>query len=224
VNLLGPLLLIPALAASPPVKELPNQEARSAFSNAEVCPGLKDSGTCPDFVELEVRDVIPLKEAKSNAVVLVSKDQSVVLPIFVDEGAALSIAFRLAHRTPPQPLSLDLLDSVLSRLGGEVTGVRIDDVHEHLLITHVFVRQGGRNLGFICRPSDAVALALKSRAKIFATKKVMAQAGITKKEIDQLGHGGLGMPGDEHGPGVGGSGPLPSPKSGGAAPDHEIQL
>ena len=48
--------------------------AGASFSPSEVCPTLQKSGTCPEFIELEVRDVIPLKEAKSNAVVLVSKD------------------------------------------------------------------------------------------------------------------------------------------------------
>jgi bifunctional DNase/RNase len=188
----------------------PAATSHGAFSSSEVCPTLQRNGTCPEFVELEVRDVIPLKEARSNAVVLVSKDQQVVLPIFVDESAALAIAFRLAHRTPPQPLSQDLLDNVLSRLGGQVTGVRIDDIHEHMLTTHVFIRQGTKNLGFDCRPSDGVAMALTRGARIFATKEVMAQAGITKKEIDHLRDRPPGSL-DPHGPGVGGSGPGPAP-------------
>ena len=49
------------------------------------------------------------------------------LPIFVDEAAAMAIAFRLAHVEPPHPLAQDLLDDVVEELGGQVTEVRIDD-------------------------------------------------------------------------------------------------
>jgi hypothetical protein len=68
-------------------------------------------------------------------------------------------------------------------------------------------------------------MALTRGARIFATKQVMAQAGITKKEIDQMRHGepdGLDLKGDE-GPGVGGSGKVePDGKS--ENPAKEIQL
>lgn len=165
---------------------------------SELCAGASARGRCPGLVELVVRDVIPLEEVQAHAVVLMSLDQRVVVPIFVDEGAAVAIAFRLAHQTPPQPLSQDLLDTMVSTLGAHVTGVRIDDVHAHAMTTHVFLEQGNRHVGLSARPSDAVALALSSGTRIWATPEVVRQAGITKQDIRQLGQ--------EHPMGVGGSG------------------
>ena len=58
----------------------------------------------------------------------------------------------------------------------ELTGIRIDSVTGQTLTTHIFVRQGDRELGLDARPSDAVAMALSGGARIFATRTVMARA------------------------------------------------
>lgn len=161
-----------------------------------------------ELIELEVKDVIPIEEANTHAVVLVSKDQQFMLPIFVTEEAAVSIAFRLAERASPHPLAADLLDSVVKEMGGDVTRVNIDDVQDDIYTSRVTIRQGSKDLRIEARPSDAIAMALTGHAKIFCTQKVMAHAGISKGEIDSLrehmgvGGGGAdpGMPEDQGNP------------------------
>jgi hypothetical protein len=64
----------------------------------------------PPLVQVEVKDVVPLKELNQHAVVLVSKEDGTVLPLFVDETAAVAIAFRLMGRpswTASSPASED---------------------------------------------------------------------------------------------------------------------
>ena len=163
---------------------------------------------CKELVELEVRDVIPLAEAKTHAVVLTTQDGTVVLPIFVDESAAVAIAFRLAHLRSPQPLSQDLLGSMVTELGAKVTEVRIDDLKDDIYVGRVFLEQGPRKMTLDARPSDSIAMALDGRARIRVTRKVLDEAGISREDINAM-RGGSG-------PGVGGSGdphasPLPSP-------------
>jgi uncharacterized protein len=135
-------------------------------------------------------------EAQTHAVVLTTKDRDIVLPVFVDEASAVSIAFRLAEREPPQPLAQDLLDDVVQQLGGRVTEVRIDDLRDNVYSGRVFLEQGKRKMTLDARPSDSIAMALTSHARIRVTRKVLTLAGISRDEID-------GMQG---GPGVGGSG------------------
>lgn len=162
---------------------------------------------CDRLMEMEVRDVVPLHSAATHAVVLVAKETGAVLPIFVDESSAVAIALRLAHQKSPHPLAQDLLDRVVEKLGGKVTEVRIDDVREDVFHGRVFISQGNKKLELDARPSDSIAMALTRGVKIFASQKVLAQAGITRQEIDQLREGAPpGMP-EEEGPGVGGSGP-----------------
>jgi hypothetical protein len=136
------------------------------------------------LVELEVRDVVPLGTGQNHAVVLTSEDGT-VLPLFVTEEAAIAIAFRLAHRQTPHPLAADLADRIVSRLGGEVLEVRIEDIQDHIFYGRVFLRQGSRRVAIDARPSDAIALALSGGARIFATQRVMAQGGVTREQIAQ---------------------------------------
>jgi len=152
------------------------------------------------LIRLEVKDVIPLKELKQHAVVLVSREDGTVLPLFVDETAAVAIAFRLMGRPAPHPLAHDLLDRLVTTLGGKLTEVRIDEIKDHVYSSHVFIQQANRVLVVEARPSDAVAMALGAKAPLFTTRQVMAEGGITRAEIDAY----ASEPKDP--PGVGGSG------------------
>lgn len=191
---LGGLLLLPAFTAP--------GAAAAATPGTGSQPCITESGgdpkACSELVELEVQDVVPLMEAQTHAVVLTTKDRNIVLPVFVDEASAVSIAFRLAEREPPQPLAQDLLDDVVKQLGGRVTEVRIDDLRDNVYSGRVFLEQGKRKMTLDARPSDSIAMALTSHARIRVTRKVLTLAGISRDEIESLQEGG---------PGVGGSGP-----------------
>ncbi|MBE4753009.1 bifunctional nuclease family protein [Corallococcus sp. ZKHCc1 1396] len=206
---LGGLLFLPAFG-------IPGAIAASGQAEGKKeKPCLTEKGSdpkaCTDLVELEVKDVVPLMEAQTHAVVLSTKDGETVLPLFVDEGAAVSIAFRLAERPPPQPLSQDLLDDVVSKLGGKVTEVRIDDLRDNVYSGRVFLQQGQKQLALDARPSDSIAMAMHSNARIRVTRKVLALAGITRAEIEALQQQqGMGVGGSGHG-GDMDMGPLPPP-------------
>lgn len=176
------LLLIPAIA-SLGAERGPAVAHRVAVpvSSTTPCGGR----ACAELVEMEVRDVVPL-ETDSHAVVLVTKDRGTVLPIFVDEGSAVAIAFRLAHRAAPHPQAPDLMDSMLTQLGGELTEVRIDKVEDAVFTGQMLVTQGEKHLQIPARPSDSIALALAHGVKIFASRQVLTRAGISQAEIDRL--------------------------------------
>ena len=192
---LGALFLLPALGST----HASERERVAALAPAATCVPARgaDPRTCTELIELTVRDVVPLREAQTHAVVLSTRDGAKVLPIFVDEGAAVAIAFRLAHRDPPHPLSQDLLSDVVQELGGKVTEVRIDDLRDDVYTGRLVIQQGPRRLSIVARPSDSIALALRGKARILVTRKVLTEAGIDRGEIDSL----------RQGPGVGGSGP-----------------
>ncbi len=199
---LGGLLFLPAFATLPAV-------AAPALQAEGEAPCLTEAGedpaVCTELIELVVRDVVPLVEAQTHAVVLSTRDGEVMLPIFVDESAAVAIAFRLAQLEPPQPLAQDLLDDVVSKLGARVTEVRIDDLRGDIYTGRVFLEQGKKHLELNARPADSIAMALDGEARIRVTRKVLTLAGISRADIESFHEGG---------PGVGGSGigepePLP---------------
>ena len=154
------------------------------------------------LVRMEVKDVVPLKELKQHAVVLVSREDGTVLPLFVDETAAVAIAFRLMGRPTPHPLAHDLLDRLVPSLGGKLTEVRIDGLRDHVYSSHVVIQQASRQLVIEARPSDALSMAIAARAPVYTTRQVMAEGGITRAEIDasrrresDSGQGGSGAAG-----------------------------
>ena len=191
---LGGLLLLPAFSSQRAIAA----SVTSAAGEPCITNEGDDPKACTELVDLEVQDVVPLMEAQTHAVVLTTKDRAIVLPVFVDEASAVSIAFRLAERAPPQPLAQDLLDDVVKQLGGRVTEVRIDDLRDNIYFGRLFLEQGKRKMTLDARPSDSIAMALTSHARIRVTRKVLTLAGISREEIESLQEGG---------PGVGGSGP-----------------
>lgn len=164
-----------------------------------------------EFIELTVQDVLPLMEAEAHAILLVTREGT-VLPIFVDQPAALAIAFRLAHKKAPHPLAEDLLDDLVHRLGGKVTEVRLTDVQNLGSDSLVLIKKGSEMLSVPARPSDSIAMALTSGAKIFATRELLERIGITAREIEDL----------RKELGIGGSGETQKPAD--AAPDTELSL
>lgn len=182
----------------------------SPLSSAETgARGLFSPVKAGSPVELEVMDVIPIEEADTHAVLLVSKDQAILLPLFVTEEAAVSIAFRLAERHSPHPLSADLMDTMVDKMGGKVTRIEIDDVQDDVYTSQITIEQGDKQLQLDARPSDAIAMALTGKARIFAAPKVLSEAGIRRDELESLREGG----GLERDFGVGGSGDEGGPES-----------
>jgi uncharacterized protein len=196
---LGGALLLPSLVLSGNTAQ---KGQGQELAPAERCHPLagEDANFCKQMVELEVRDVVPLEEAQTHAVLLVSKDGSMLLPIFVDEASAVAIAFRLAHLEPPHPLAQDLLDDVVVKLGGKVSEVRIDGLQDDIFVGRLIIKQGARDVALEARPSDSIAMALTGNAPILAHRKVLDEAGISKEEVDSmmndLGVGGGGLPGE----------------------------
>lgn len=191
------VLFVPRAGLSDP----PPEQTTASAPPADCRPLEGDApDVCEELVELEVRDVLPITELDTHAIVLVSKDGATMLPIFVDEAAAVSIAFRLAEQEPPHPLAQDLLDSVVAELGGKVTEVRIDSLEDDVFVGRVVIRQDGNDHAIDARPSDSIAMAIQGDAPILANRQVLEEAGIDESEVKSLLEQELG---------VGGSGPLP---------------
>lgn len=138
-----------------------------------------------ELVEVEVQDVLPLEEANTHAIILVS-NEGILLPVFVDESAAVAIAFRLANRTSPRAFGEDLVDTIFRRLGGKVLQVELDDFRNLSRQSRILVRLGNKTHALEARASDSIAAALTSGARIFVTRRMVLEVGISEAEINQL--------------------------------------
>lgn len=114
----------------------------------------------------------------SNSPIVVLKDEqdSVFLPIWVGIFEANAIALRLEEVETPRPMTHDLLTNIIGEIEGKVTRIVINDLVESTFYARIFLTLGTRQLEIDARPSDALALALRTDAPIFVAQTVLDQA------------------------------------------------
>lgn len=117
-------------------------------------------------------------DQNSQAAVLVLEDRTgVVLPIAIGMAEASSIAKEIENIELPRPLTHDLLRTLLERLGGELVRVEVVALRENTYFAELVLRvEGGEEDRIDCRPSDAIALALRVDAPIFVHEQVLRKA------------------------------------------------
>jgi bifunctional DNase/RNase len=133
------------------------------------------------YVELEVGGIVATP--RGHAVILTDPGREIVIPIFIGGSEALTIDLRQNKRRYARPLTHDLLDEVMRRLGGQPVKVQIDDIRNDTFIGSIFVRRGNEVIEIDARPSDAIAIALGHRVPIFVAAHVLDTAGIRKDEV-----------------------------------------
>jgi uncharacterized protein len=130
----------------------------------------------PDYIAMHASAVVATREGE--VVLLLDESETVALPIFIGGSEATSIRWRLEKRRYERPLTHDLLDALLREVGARLEKVQVDDLKSSTFIGSIFVRVGGRVIELDARPSDAIALAIGSRAPIFVACRVLATSAI----------------------------------------------
>lgn len=116
------------------------------------------------------------------AFVLLRDKQSRQVMIWVGRFEAYAISVALGGMTFDRPMTHDLLKNVFDRLGGKVEKILIDDLWQDTYYAKITVSRDGEVLYIDSRPSDAIALALRSRAPIFMAETVLEQAAVTEED------------------------------------------
>ncbi len=133
-----------------------------------------------------------------------------ILPIWIGPLEANAIAVSLEGVKPARPLTHDLTLNMLEVAGGKVESVLVDDVHDGTFYAQITFSIGGGNREVDSRPSDAIALALRAGAPVYATDKVMASAAVAAVHggEEEEGEGKKDDKEEGKGPGPGRSGPV----------------
>lgn len=118
-------------------------------------------------------------------VLLRERDGERYLPIWIGAAEATAIAYAQQGVEPPRPLTHDLLKDVISSLGHEVTQIRIVELKDKVFYA-VLVIDGKTEIS--ARPSDAIALALRTQTQIVVAESVLDEAGValTPDEDDEV--------------------------------------
>ncbi|GIU93606.1 MAG: hypothetical protein KatS3mg012_0063 [Gaiellaceae bacterium] len=122
---------------------------------------------------------------KQPIVLLKTADDDRYLPIWIGHAEAAAILMRLQGAIPPRPMTHDLLADVVSELQGEVVRVTVTELRENTFYARITIVQDGRELEIDSRPSDAIALAVRCDAQIFAAEDVIEESSIEFQSEDE---------------------------------------
>ena len=100
------------------------------------------------------------------------------LPIWIGPCEAEAINIELQNIQVARPLTHDLLREAIETLGGVVERVVVSELRDDTFYARVFITVDGREIDIDSRPSDAIALAVRTKSPIFIADEVMVEAGI----------------------------------------------
>jgi uncharacterized protein len=115
---------------------------------------------------------------KQPIVLLKTVESNKFLPIWIGHPEAAAILMKLQGASTPRPMTHDLLSEMLGELDVECTRVAVTELRENTFYASISLRANGRELEIDSRPSDALALAVRSGAPIFAADEVISESAI----------------------------------------------
>jgi bifunctional DNase/RNase len=113
-----------------------------------------------------------------RVVILKEKVSDRYLPIWIGPAEADAIAVKLQGVAVPRPLTHDLLSSVIDTLGASVNSIVVNDLKNDTFFARVILDVDGKQVEVDSRPSDALALAVRTGVPIYAEETVLDKAGI----------------------------------------------
>jgi uncharacterized protein len=137
------------------------------------------------MVELSLVGVRVELPSNQPIVLLKELDGERYLPIWIGAVEATAIAFALQGIQTPRPMTHDLLRDILNESEIQVERILINELVEQTFFAVIRMSQNGRSTEVSSRPSDAIALAVRINAPIFAAEEVLDQAGIELKDEEE---------------------------------------
>ena len=155
------------------------------------------------MIKVRVQSLGLDQNTKSPVVILQEEEGERVLPIWIGPAEASAIAMELAGMKFARPLTHDLFPSIIRGLGGILTRVLITRVQDNTYYAELVIQRGDEVFTIDARPSDSIAIALRTRADLYAGDDLLTVAAfeITSPDPDAPETGGegpsLGMSAEE---------------------------
>jgi bifunctional DNase/RNase len=120
--------------------------------------------------------------SSSPIVILKVEDENRYLPIWIGQPEARSILMKLQNQEFSRPLTHDLAINLVTELGGSMEKVTVTELRDSTFFATISVQIDGRTIEIDSRPSDAIALAVRAGAEIFAADEVIEEAAVVFEE------------------------------------------
>ena len=136
-------------------------------------------------VEMKIRGLMVDPSTQQPIVILKDLEGNTVLPIWVGLFEASAIALEVEKATTPRPMTHDLLRNMIQGLNAQVQRVVVSELRNDTFFAVIWLEQKGEVITIDARPSDALALALRSDCPIFVSEDVLRTAKVIPNPADQ---------------------------------------
>ena len=128
------------------------------------------------LIEMTIKGLMVDPITSTPIVILKDKDGDRVLPIWVGVSEANAIALQIENIATPRPMTHDLLRNVITDLEGRVDRVVVNDLKDNTFYAVIHLTVRGERVAVDARPSDAIALALRTQSPILVEEAVIDHA------------------------------------------------
>lgn len=125
------------------------------------------------FIEMKVTGLTIDPFTSMPIIILKDLQEKCALPIWIGLIEASAIATELENIQLARPMTHDLLKSILKQLEAEVVKAEVNDLSDNTFYARLVLKSQGKEIVIDSRPSDAIAIALRTGAPIFVAKKVI---------------------------------------------------
>jgi len=142
-----------------------------------------------DYVPVKVRGVYFVSTITGpQAVVFIAADNDKMVPIYIGLAEAISIDIALRNETTPRPMTHDLMKSIMDNFSIKIDKIIIDDLDEQVFYARLMLKDTGRDIEIDARPSDCIALAVRTNANIFIDPEILEKVAVSRQDIEAAGN------------------------------------
>ena len=141
------------------------------------------------MIETVVESIRVSLVTQHRVVILKEVDGERHLPIWIGSYEAEAIAMELQGVSASRPLPYDLMRTIIDDMGGAVERIAVTELSDDVFYARIVLRQNGREVEIDSRPSDAIALAVRSHVPILVDESVMEKAGVMLSADEDDGDG-----------------------------------
>ncbi|HLE71054.1 MAG TPA: bifunctional nuclease family protein [Vicinamibacteria bacterium] len=127
-------------------------------------------------IEMTIKGLMIDPITNMPIVILKDKAGERVLPIWVGVFEANAIALQIENISTPRPMTHDLIKNILSEIEADVQRIVVSDLRDNTFYAMIYLDRDGETIAIDARPSDAIALALRTRSPIFVEDSVVESA------------------------------------------------
>ncbi len=139
-------------------------------------------------IEFKIKGLMMDPLTNSPIVVLQDTSSDTLLPIWVGIFEANAIALQIEKVDTPRPMTHDLLKGLLNHLNVKVTKIVVTELKDNTFYALIFLNAEGKIITIDSRPSDAIALALRTDSPIYVTDEVISKSSSTAQTAISAEH------------------------------------